>query len=103
MNKSLVFSVGVVLLLSACGNKLPKCNSEEAENTIAEIINGKRYYFGDFVTMKDIKQDAFNKKRQIRTCTATLKTTKDEGDIKFSIKWEDQEKGEYWIEIHEQN
>ena len=94
--------IGLSLLgLSACmGDGLPKCGSDEAEELITEIINERRYQLCNFVELRSVEEVGHNKSAELRTCSAELITTKSSESIYYSIKWVNQNKEEFWLEIN---
>lgn len=90
---------GIAIGLTACGNSLPSCSSKETQEVIRKIINEKSSVFGRFVDLKNIQENAYNKKDGIRTCTAELNTSKTIEDIDYSVYWQDKKKDYFYVEI----
>lgn len=101
MKKILVTaSISSTLFLSGCIGGLPKCDSQDAKNTIQQIINSKKFMVGEFVEITHIEETAFNKDSEIRVCTGLLTTTKTTEEISYSIKWQNKENNQFWLEIN---
>lgn len=96
----LAMSIGL-MVLTGCSNELPSCNSKETISLIEKIINQKgNNEIGRFVELKEIEEEAYNKKRQLRTCFATIVTMKVTEDISYSINWQNNKKRKYfYVEI----
>lgn len=98
--KASISLITLSLLLGACSNELPNCKSKETINLIEKIINDQKNIVGQFVDLKDIEEEAYNSKRQLRTCFGTVVTMKITEDISYSIKWKNNKKRNYfYIEI----
>lgn len=103
MKKMMVVLLSL-LTLSACSG-LPGCGSSDAKETIKKIINGKINVFGvpmlgEFVELNNVEEVAYNSDSEIRACSALLSTTKGTEAISYSIKWENKEKGTFYLEIN---
>lgn len=100
-NKLFTVSIMAYLLLTACSNQLPSCDSKDTKNVVEEIINKRSYSVGRYVDLQNIEEEAFNKKAQLRACLATIVTTQITENIRYSIEWEDNdEKDSFYIEIN---
>ncbi len=105
--KLIVFMIAgglwVLASLSAVSlSSLPSCDSTEASSIIGQIISeipAVKNAGVEYVTVKDTVEQGFNKQTQIRSCSGTLVTTAGEDDLQYFIKWQDQSKGEFWVEI----
>ena len=94
-----VVTLVVVTGLTACNNSLPSCSSKETQEVIREIINERSKVLGRFVDLKNIQENAYNKKDGIRTCSAELNTSKTIEDIDYSVYWRDKKKDYFYVEI----
>lgn len=99
--KKILLATGMVLLLSACSGQLPKCDSPDAVDLVNQIISDRSHRFGKYVSLKNVDETAYNKKNELRTCTAMLVTTKNQQEIYYSIFWENKDKKEkFYVEIN---
>ncbi|MBU2968762.1 hypothetical protein KO527_05290 [Pseudoalteromonas sp. C2R02] len=79
---------------------LPSCDSDESTSIVAQIVNDlpvvKRA--GEkFIELKSISENGFNEESQLRSCEATLITTAGKDTVQYSVAWQDQDKGEYYV------
>lgn len=95
---SIVISSLYMSMLTA--TTLPSCESTEAEETIAEIV--KENWNLELVAIDSIEELGFNEKREIRACSGTLVSTSESYDFKYSIKWQNNKKEIYFVEVQMQ-
>jgi hypothetical protein len=90
--------------LSGCdkfSKQLPTCDQDVTIKLTGQIINDlplAKAAGATFVSLKNIKEQGFNKDSEIRACEATLVTTKGEDQLQYSVKWQDKSAGNFWIE-----
>lgn len=92
------------LLLAGCKPSLPSCKDDEVINTVERLVSGKAYlwgkfYWGQFVDLKKIKQAGYDKRRQIRSCTASLITTEYTVDVEYQVAWINRKNEEAHVQI----
>ena len=92
-------SISAVMLLSACSNSLPSCKSSDATDLVEQIVKRSSYRVGDFIELNEIEEVGFNKSSEIRLCVAELTTTHGVEDINYSIRWQDKETQQFYVEI----
>ena len=91
---------GLIALSIFSGGNLPSCESSDSTNLVEKIINDlplAKATGAKFVSLKEIEELGFNKKSEIRSCSAILVTTRGEDDLQYSIIWSNKDKGEYYI------
>ena len=91
---------GLIALSIFSGGNLPSCKSSDSTNLVEKIINDlplAKATGAKFVSLKEIEELGFNKKSEIRSCSAILVTTRGEDDLQYSIIWSNKDKGEYYI------
>ncbi len=104
LNKSVIVIIFGVITLSGCdkfSKQLPTCDHDTTIKLTSQIINDlplAKAAGATFVSLKNIKEQGFNKNSEIRACEATLVTTKGEDQLQYSIKWQDKSSGNIWIE-----
>jgi len=105
MVKAIVLAViGIVwtlLSISSLVLKLPQCDSSEANALVGTIIDSMplaKELNARFVSIKEVIEQGFNSKSQIRSCTATLVTSIGEDALQYSIQWTDRGKGTFYVE-----
>ena len=92
-------SISAIMLLAACSNSLPSCKSTEATNLVEQIVKRSSYRVGNFIELNEIEEVGFNKTSEIRLCVAELITTHGVEDINYSIRWQNKETQEFYVEI----
>ena len=92
-------SISAVMLLSACSNSLPSCKSSDATDLVEQIVKRSSYRVGDFIELNEIEEMGFNKTSEIRLCFAELTTTHGVEDINYSIRWQNKETQQFYVEI----
>ena len=92
-------SISTILLLAACSNSLPSCKSSDATDLVEQIVKRSSYRVGDFIELNEIEEVGFNKSSEIRLCVAELTTTHGVEDINYSIRWQDKETQQFYVEI----
>jgi len=81
---------------------LPTCKSNDATDLAEEIISGMSIMEtveAKFITIKDISEQGFNEKTEVRSCEGTLVTTVGETDLQYSIYWENEEKVMFYVRV----
>ncbi|MFC2974364.1 hypothetical protein ACFOJE_19400 [Azotobacter bryophylli] len=87
--------------IGAIASELPSCDSSDSKKLVGQIIESMpavQIAGIKFVSLKDIEEQGFNQEAQIRSCHGTLVTTQGENELQYSIKWSNQQKGEFYIE-----
>lgn len=92
-------SISTIILLAACSNSLPSCKSTEATGLVEQIIKRSSYLVGDFIELNEIEEVGFNKTSGIRLCFAELTTTYGVEEINYSVRWQNKENQEFYVEI----
>ena len=98
-----------VILFSGCSKmvaQLPACDQKETIQLVEKIINdlpAAKSVNAHFVSLKNIKEQGFNKEKELRSCAANLISTKGENLLQYSIKWIDENKSQYWVEAQVQS
>lgn len=93
---SLVGIVGLVL------SPIPRCDDSNTIATVGEVINEMpiaKESGAQFVSLKNIVEQGYNKQSEIRACSATLLSTFGEEPLRYNIKWQDKEKHEFYVEV----
>jgi|688.fasta_scaffold170430_2 hypothetical protein len=104
LQKSAIAIIFTVIAISGCdkfSKQLPTCDHDATIKLTGQIINDlpiAKAAGATFVSLKNIKEQGFNKNSEIRACEATLVTTKGEDNLQYSIKWQDKSSGNIWIE-----
>lgn len=101
--KKLFTLVLAAATLSGCGEtELPKCNDDVTHTLVGQIVNDLKVakeHGTRFVSLNSVREQGFNKAEQLRACTATLVTTAGENTLQYSIKWQNREKKEFYVEL----
>ena len=92
-------SISAIMLLSACSNSLPSCKSSDATDLVQQIVKRSSYRVGDFIELNEIEEMGFNKTSEIRLCFAELTTTYGVEEINYSVRWQNKENQEFYVEI----
>ncbi|VEE07086.1 hypothetical protein [Neisseria animalis] len=94
--------LSMAVLLSGCSASLPSCSSSDAKQLIKQLVNqgNAKLLLGDFVEVRDIDEEAYNRDSEIRVCSAMLVTTKTTEAISYSIKWQNKDNGMFYLEIN---
>ncbi len=85
----------------AAFSALPGCNSEETKNLVGQIITDMPLVKASgvqYVAVKDVSEQGFNQKNQIRSCFGTLVTTAGEDNVQYSVKWQDKSKTMFYVQ-----
>ena len=104
LKKSVIVIIFTGITLSGCdkfSKQLPTCDHEATIKLTGQIINDlplAKAVGATFVSLKNIKEQGFNKNSEIRACEATLVTTKGEDQLQYSVKWQDKSTGNIWVE-----
>ena len=91
--------LAAVFTLTACSDSLPSCKSADATDLVEKIVNRSSYRVGNFIELNEIEEVGFNKTSEIRLCVAELITTHGVEDINYSIRWQNKETQEFYVEI----
>lgn len=98
---SIVGSLWVFMSLGAIVlSGLPGCDSTDTKTLLGQIINSMplvKASGAQFVSVKNVTEQGFNKQAQIRSCSGTLVTTAGEDNLQYSVKWENKKKGEFYV------
>ena len=93
---------GVVALQFFFGGKsLPSCDQSETTKLVGEIIDDLplvKVANVNFVSLKNIEEQGYNKDADIRACSAVLITTAGEDDLQYSVKWQNKKEGTFYVE-----
>ncbi|MBL3527062.1 MAG: hypothetical protein JMN29_05125 [gamma proteobacterium endosymbiont of Lamellibrachia anaximandri] len=95
---------GLWVLMSVGGvalSALPGCDSTETKSLVGQIINGLplvKASGAQFVSVKNATEQGYNQEAEIRSCSGTLVTTAGEDNLQYSIKWQNKDKGEFYVE-----
>ena len=92
-------SISAIMLLAACSNSLPLWKSTEATGLVEQIIKRSSYRVGNFIELNEIEEVGFNKTSEIRLCVAELTTTHGVEDVNYSIRWQNKETQQFYVEI----
>lgn len=114
MKVRLSLSIAMCLLAIGCDKatvaqltqSLPSCQANEALKTVEQIINtmpAAKAANATFVSLKEIKEQGFNKDSEIRACGAILVTTVGEDKLQYSIKWQDKAAKTFFVEARISN
>ena len=90
-----------VTLGSAVLSALPDCDDSRAEALVGQIINDLPLVKAggvQFVSLKNIAEQGYNKQTEIRSCKGTLITTAGEDNLQYNIKWSNQMAGQFSVE-----
>ncbi len=85
----------------AMDSRLPSCDSAEATQLVGKVLTDLPIAKASgiqYVTVKSINEQGYNKDTEIRSCTGTLVTTAGEDTVQYSVKWNDKDKSEYYVE-----
>ncbi len=91
----------IMLLNGTALSGLPGCDSTETKSLLGQIINSMpliKASGAQFVSVKNVTEQGFNKQAQIRSCSGTLVTTSGENNLQYSVKWRNKKKGEFYVE-----
>ena len=80
---------------------LPACDSSDSTNLVGQIISDMplvKISNAQFISVKDISEQGFNEKSEIRSCTGTLVTTAGEDSIQYSVEWQNKKKSTFYVE-----
>lgn len=83
------------------GEKMPACDAKSTISLIEKIVNDlpiAKKSGAKFVSLKEVTELGFNKNSEIRSCNATLISTKGEDTIQYSVQWQDKSKNTVWVE-----
>lgn len=95
---------GLWVLIYASGaaiSSLPSCDGSETTTLVSQIVNDLppvKASGAQFITVKNITEQGFNQESQLRSCVGTLVTTAGEDSLQYSVKWSNQEAGEFYVE-----
>jgi len=95
---------GLWVFMSLVGTALsglPGCDSTDTKSLLGQIINSMplvKASGAQFVSVKNVAEQGFNKQAQIRSCSGTLVTTAGENNLQYSVKWGNKKKGEFYVE-----
>lgn len=85
----------------AAGKSLPSCDQAETTTLVGQIINDLplvKEANVQYVSLKDVTEQGYNKENDIRACSAILVTTAGEDDLQYSIKWQSKKDRTFWVE-----
>ena len=83
------------------GGKIPACDNKSTISLVEQIVNDlpiAKKSGAKFVSLNTIAELGFNKEAEIRSCSATLVSTKGEDTIQYSVQWQDKSKKAVWVE-----
>ena len=91
-------------VIASCSklNALPICDQSEIQKAVEGIINDSPAFKAveaKFVSLKTVTEQGYNEEQAIRSCTAVLVTSKGEDQIQYSIKWHDESKTNFYVEV----
>ena len=92
-------SISAIMLLAACSTSLPSCKSSDATDLVEQIVKRSSHRVGDFIELNEIEEVGFNKTSEIRLCVAELTTTHGVEDVNYSIRWQNKETQQFYVEI----
>lgn len=106
MRKAILLSISALSFFnltafSVFGTDLPKCDSSEAQTSLAKIMNNALKDDGiKFINSKNVKEEGFNKKTEIRVCSADiLFSNGSRGAAIYNVYWENKSKKMYMVEV----
>jgi len=91
----------LALLGGAAKPQLPSCESSETVTLLEQMINDMQAVKAagsQFVSLKDIAEQGYNEQSALRSCRARLVTTAGENALTYSVKWNDKDKGVFYVE-----
>lgn len=92
---------GAIGLYFALGGKsLPGCDQSDTKDLVGKIINDlpvARAQNTQYVALKNVVEQGYNKTTELRSCQAILVTTAGENSIQYSVKWQDKTKGLIYV------
>lgn len=91
--------LAAVFTLTACSDSLPSCKSADATDLVEKIVNRSSYRMGNFIELNDIEEVGFNKNSEIRLCVAELTTTHGVVDVNYSVRWQNKETKQFYVEV----
>ena len=91
--------LAAVFTLTACSDSLPSCKSSDTTDLVEKIVNRSSYRMGNFIELNDIEEVGFNKSSEIRLCVAELTTTHGVVDVNYSVRWQNKETKQFYVEV----
>ena len=91
--------LAAVFTLTACSDSLPSCKSSDTTDLVEKIVNRSSYRVGNFIELNDIEEVGFNKSSEIRLCVAELTTTHGVEDVNYSVRWQNKETKQFYVEV----
>ena len=91
--------LAAVFRLTACSDSLPSCKSSDTTDLVEKIVNRSSYRVGNFIELNDIEEVGFNKSSEIRLCVAELTTTHGVEDVNYSVRWQNKETKQFYVEV----
>ena len=98
-NEMTAMVVASVHTLTAYSDSLPSCKSSDATKKKKKIVNRSSYRVGNFIELNDIEEVGFNKNSEIRLCVAELTTTHGVEDVNYSVRWQNKETKQFYVEV----
>jgi len=83
-------------------SSLPSCSDSNTKTLVGQIVNKMplvKVAGAQFIALKDIVEQGYNKQSEIRSCHATLVTTAGEDSLQYYVKWKDKGKGNYYVQV----
>jgi len=80
---------------------LPGCDQAETKTLLGKIINDlpvAKAVNAQFVSVKDVSDQGYNKAAGLRSCEGTLVTTRGEDGLQYSVRWQDKDRGTFIVE-----
>ena len=80
---------------------LPTCDSSDAKNLVGQIIDDMplvKMSGAQFISLKDVSEQGFNEKSEVRSCTGTLVTSAGEDSVQYSVKWQNKKKSTFYVD-----
>lgn len=82
-------------------SQLPSCDRADSISLVAQIVGDMPLVQAagtSFVSLKNIVEQGYNEQTELRSCSATLVTTAGEDTIQYSIRWQNKDAAEFYIE-----
>lgn len=102
MKKKALAIFAVPFAIAGCsGSSLPNCDDSETQSLVNQIVDDMplvKMAEVKFITLKEVKEQGYNDKTELRSCEAVLVTTAGEDLLQYSIKWQSKEKNHFYVE-----